>query len=174
MDRIVGIKALTRISLGSLAFGMVLVLGLKLAMPQIVLPPIWQMILILPGGVLYALVIVVVLILIPRRIVVSRDRIVIEHSKKRLLECSSIRTSWLLVHGTNKVRLKLGYLDAGGRYRICRIGLTPTIDLQTLCDLLPVYPTIHDARTAKKTERWDARKSPNASVGNGKSNSATS
>ncbi len=138
LDSIVGIQPVLRISLASLAVGALLAVGLKIAIPQVILPAIWKMLLIVPGAVLYVLLIFAILSVVPRRIVICRERIVVEHSKKQLIECSSVETAWLVIHRCHRVRLKLRYRDADGHYRTCKIGIAESIDLQTLRDLLPV------------------------------------
>ena len=54
LNPIVSVGALTRIAISSVAIGIAVLFVAKLALPQIVLPPAWQLLLVLPVGILYA------------------------------------------------------------------------------------------------------------------------
>jgi len=148
MNTVVSAGALTRIAVCSLVIAVPLVVGLRVAVPQVPLPPIWKLLLILPGVILYLVFYLSVLTVIPQRVIIRPDKIVIEHTQQRTITGTAIRKIWLTVHRGNKIRLKIAYL-ANGHNRTRTIGVGMHVDLGRLSDLLPQPPIVRDARNRR-------------------------
>jgi len=148
MNTVVSADALTRIVVCSLVIAVPLVVGLRMAMPQVALPPIWKLLLILPGVILYLVFYLSVLTVIPQRVIIRPEKIVIEHAQQLTLTSTAIRKIWLTVHRESKIRLKIAYL-ANGHSRTRTLGVGMHVDLGKLSGLLPQPPIVRDARNRR-------------------------
>lgn len=122
-----------------------IIVGLKLAIPNLVVPQLWKLLLIFPGVVGYLLLYMSLLTVIPQRIVIRRDKIIVEHSQKHVIDTSSVSKIWLYAHPSNRLRMKIRFAHAG-RPRTRTIGIASHINLDKLCNLLPCHVTVRDAR----------------------------
>ena len=84
-----------------------------------------------PALVLFLILQLTLLTLIPQRIVVRRDKVIIEHSQKRVIETSSISKAWLVINSSDRIRLKLCY-ELDGRRKNLTVGVAAAVDLAEL------------------------------------------
>ncbi|MCC7334862.1 MAG: hypothetical protein IT422_07190 [Pirellulaceae bacterium] len=132
--------------LASILIGGTIVVWLRLATPNFVIPQVWKLLLIFPGVVLYLLFYLSLLTIIPQRIVIRRDKIIVEHSQKRVIETSSVSKIWLYAHTSDKLRMKVRFKAHDNKHRIRTIGIASHVNLDRLCNLLPCPVIVRDAR----------------------------
>jgi hypothetical protein len=124
------------------------VFGFKLAVPLLQLQPdlIWKTALALPGMYLYLLCMTGLHAAIPPRIEVRRDRVVVIHGQHpHVILGKEMARARLVVFEEKRIRLRIWYrfkLWKRQTLRAKTIGVSPQVNLQELCDLMPVAPEV--------------------------------
>jgi len=130
----------------ALVLGMLLVLGVKQWVPQVDLRGLWNLVLEIPA--LFALLYLYAALdrLIPARIVMKSDRLVIQRGETvaviHLRDISSVR---LTVFSEKKIRLSLRYRSKKGE-KTLRLGLPAGIKLQEFMANFRCEQKVLDAR----------------------------
>ena len=144
---LLGFKLIARVSIVSLFVGAVIVIGVKIAMPQIQLPPLWRMLLVFPTFYAYVLLMLVVHALIPSRIGVHKDRIhVMTGQSHWVVKSEAIQATRIVIYELDRIRLRV-YYDHKNKLRSRTFGVGRRVNLDTLAEALAVYPQVWDARS---------------------------
>jgi hypothetical protein len=139
--------SLIRISLVTAFLAAVIVWGLKWVMPQVILPNLWPLLLALPGILLLLILQTSLLTLIPPTATVRPDKICVQHSESMsIVDAASIARTYIIVFSNQRIRLRICYLHKE-KCKSLTIGVPPTVDLERLAELLPVWPIVRDARS---------------------------
>lgn len=139
-------RSMLRIAIGSLVAGGFVVAGFKWMVPQLVIPDLWRMAFAIPGIVLLLGLELSLLSLFQPVVTLRRDRLTIQHGQSAtILDPKQVIKTALTFHRENRVRLRIVY-EKGGRVRHRVVGVPATVDFRKLVDMLPLKPTIRDAR----------------------------
>jgi hypothetical protein len=135
-----------RVTLASALIFSLIVAACKAALPQLQLDFLWRAAAAVPGIYLYLLAMLTLHIIIPPRVELRPNRIVIQHGQStHHIDAKSIVRTRLVIFAPNRIRLRIT-LRQGRRVRTTTLGVSPKVNLQDLYDLLPITPTIRDAR----------------------------
>lgn len=87
-------------------------------------------------------------VLVPQRVRVGSKQLYLPKSTFGgvTIERESVSQAKIIVFDRDRVALKITYDDSGTR-RTASAAVSPEIDLQTLCEALPVEPEVIDARS---------------------------
>ncbi len=136
-----------RVSVVALACWFVLCACVQIAIPLVQLPPLWKMLLTLPGIYAYLLFMIALLQVIPARVDVRRDRVLFNHGESTfVVKAEKIVMTRIVVFAYDRVRLRVVYRRPSGHVRSRVTGVAQKVDLERLSQLLPVAPEIWDAR----------------------------
>ena len=123
-----------------------LIVGLKWAIPQIVLPNVGELLLAFPAILLIVILQFGLLVLIPPTVTIRPERIFVQHGQSNLrIDAKTITGAYLTVHAGDRIRLRIRHT----RYDTVKsrvIGVSSTVDLDRLIALLPIAPEVRDAR----------------------------
>jgi hypothetical protein len=146
MNRILSPASLTRMALATAIVAAALIVGLKWAIPQIVLPNLGVLLLAFPAILLIVVLQFGLLVLIPPTVTIRPERIFVRHGQSCLMiDAKTIKAAYLTVHAGDRIRLRICYAkDNTVRSRV--IGVPSTVDLDRLTALLPIAPEVRDAR----------------------------
>jgi hypothetical protein len=150
---LLGSRTIIRVSVLSLIVGAAIVIGLKMAIPMIQLPPLWNMLLALPT--LYACFLVMLLVhaAIPSRIQVRDDRIQVMTGQSHwVVKSEAIQGTRIVIFALDRIRLRVFYLHKD-RLWSQTFAVSPKVELDALSKSFAVYPQIWDARNRYKDPR---------------------
>jgi hypothetical protein len=145
-------KQILRISVLSIVVGGAIVAAVEWAVPLVVLPPWWKLLLVLPGFYAYAAVMVLVHAVIPSQVKVCKKHIHIMTGQSHwVVKAEAIRKTRIVVFRADRIRLRVWY-ERKGRTGTRTAAIGRGVDLRRLSDLLPIKPQVWDAR-----RRYEAR-----------------
>ncbi|WP_153559213.1 hypothetical protein [Roseimaritima sediminicola] len=147
LRQILNLRSLVVIVLASAFVGAAIIALCKIAIPQFAIPNrLWWMLLSLPGVILYLCFYFALLSAFPPTITVRGRTLQRTHSSAGpKIKPEHVRISWLTVHSRGRVRLKLRYC-LGKLERTCVFGVSSSVDLDMLVQVLPQEPIVRDAR----------------------------
>lgn len=152
MNHIVNTASLIRIILVTAFVTAAMIVGVKLAVPQIVLPNLWRLFFALPTILVLLVLQLGVLTLIPPIATIRSDRILVQHGQSAMIiEAKAVTATYLTVHSDDRIRLRICYTRRSGT-RTRAIGVPPTVDFDLLSKLLPIAPVVRDARNRTATQ----------------------
>ena len=126
--------------------GTAVVVGCKLAFPLLQLDFLWRAIVAIPSLYFFLAGLLLAYVVLPPRVEVRPDRILISHGQVvRRVNASSVISTRIVIFSADKTRLRITYSDKSRR-RSRTIGVSRTIDLNELYDLLPGPPSVRDCR----------------------------
>lgn len=146
MNHMLSPASLVRMALVTAIVAAALIVGLKWAMPQIVLPNVGVLLLAFPAILFTVVLQFGLLVLIPPIATIRPERILVQYGQSGLMiDAKAIKAVSLTVHAGDRIRLRLCYAkDNTVKSRV--IGVPPTVDLDRLIALLPIAPEVRDAR----------------------------
>jgi hypothetical protein len=124
--------------------------GFKLAIPQLQVGFAWKALLAVPGLYLYLGLMMALSAAFPHEVKIYKNRIVRQQGQhlQQVMSRDVVRAR-LVVFGKNRIRLKIWYLSKlwkRQRIRISKVGVSPKVHLDKLCDVFPVALDVLDAR----------------------------
>ena len=135
-----------RVSVVSALVGAAILVGFKLAFPMLAFGFLWRMIFVMPGVMAYLWFMSLVLPFVPKHVEVRRDRIVLQQGQSAcVVQEDAVESIKIVVFAPDRIRLRIIYLRNGVR-RSAAVAVGRKVNLDALCDLLPVAPVIRDAR----------------------------
>lgn len=144
---LLNLASLIRISLVTAFLAALIVWGLQWMMPQVILPNLWPLLLALPGILLLLILQTSLLTLIPPTATIWPDKVCVQHGDSaRIVDAASIAKTYIIVFSNQRIRLRICYVRRAKRQSLA-IGVPPTVDLDRLAELLPVWPIVRDARS---------------------------
>lgn len=153
LNQILNRASLIRIALGTLVVSAAIVAGFKWAVPQMVLPNLWPLVFALPVIVLGIVAQLGLLTLIPPKVTIRSDKILVQHGQSAtIIAPETVSATYLTVHADDRIRLRICYTKkAKAKSRV--IGIPPTIDFDRLSEMLPITPVVRDARNRSLTQQ---------------------
>jgi hypothetical protein len=146
MNRILSPASLVRMALVTAIVAAALIVGLKWAIPQIVLPNVGVLLLAFPAILLTVVLQFGLLVLIPPIATIRPEGILVQHGQSALrIDAKTMTAAYLTVHTGDRIRLRICYAK-NDHVRSRSIGVPPTVDLDRLIALLPIAPEVRDAR----------------------------
>ena len=156
LRHILNAASLSRIVIATAIISLLIVACIKWAMPQFVIPNLWPFLFAFPAILMMLVAQFAILTLIPPSITIRAEKIIIQHGQTaRIIDQNSIRKISLAIHSQDRVRLRISYRKKGITRSRC-IGVAGSVDLYQLCEHLPIFPTIRDARkySSARLKRW--------------------
>jgi hypothetical protein len=140
-------ETVVRVSIISVVLGAAIVIGLKMVLPMIQLPPLWKMLLALPTFYAYVLLMLLVHALIPSRIEVRKDRMhVMTGQSHWVVKSEAIRSTRIVVFEPDRIRLRVFYQHKD-KLRSRTFGVGRRVNLDLLSEVLAAPPRVWDARS---------------------------
>ena len=150
LDHILNPKSLTRIVFITTTVSVLVILGCRWLVPQMVLPNLWPMALSLPALVLTSVVQLGVLTLIRPNVTIRSDKILVQHGQSTtIIGSDSVTATRLVFHPGHRIRLRISYTKKS-KPKSGVLGVPMAIDLNDLSKSLPVAPAIRDVRNRSR------------------------
>ena len=139
-------QSIRNICAGTLVSCGVIVIVLKIAVPGLVLPNLWHVILALPLILLALVLQFGILAVFPPSVTLRPSRFSKSHGQTGVqIKAEQFVAIQLFVHRQDRIRLKLRYRRRD-RLHTLLIGVPNSVDLDQLVTMLPISPKIRDAR----------------------------
>lgn len=153
LNLILNPTSLIRISVGTAFVSAGIIAGFKWAVPQMVLPNLWPLVLALPAIVLMFVAQCGILTLIPPTVTIRADKILVQHGESAsIIYTKDVTAIYLVFHPDDRIRLRICYTKKS-KTRSRVIGVPPTVDFNRLSEMLPIVPVVHDARNRSLTQQ---------------------
>lgn len=146
MNHVLNPVTLIRMALVTLIVATGMIVGLKWAIPQIVLPNFGILLLAFPAILVIVVLQFGLLVLIPPTATIRPESIFVQHGQSALrIDAKTIIAAYLTVHAGDRIRLRICY-TRNDKLKSRVIGVPPTVDLDRLTEFLPVALVVRDAR----------------------------
>lgn len=140
-------RSFTAVVFGSVISCATIIVACKLAFPAMVVPNLWPVAIAVPGFFVALVLQTAVLTLIPPYVRLRPNRLEKSHGQTGLqIKAADVLRTQLYVHRGDRVRLRIRY-NGRKRTRTLVLGVPTTVDLDRLVEMLPVRPSILDARS---------------------------
>jgi hypothetical protein len=153
LNHILNPASLIRIAVGTAIVSVAIIAGFKWAVPRMVLPNLWPLVLALPAIVLMLVAQCGILTLIPPTVTVRTDKILVQHGQSvTIIDSKTVTATYLTFHPDDRIRLRICYTKKS-KTRSRVIGVPPTVDFNRLSEMLPMVPAVRDARNRSLTQQ---------------------
>lgn len=157
--------SLTRILVGTVVASCLVVAGSRWAFPQMAMPSLWPLALAFPAIIaIVALNTAMHTIILPRAVLGPKGICVQHGGTATHIDPGTVTGTFLTVHAGNRVRLRVCYTRKS-KLRSRVIGIPSTVDLNQLCQLLPIPPVVRDARDRSRVRANTMDRQPAADDG---------
>jgi hypothetical protein len=139
-------RSIVRASIVAVIVGAAIVIGLKIAIPMIQLPPLWKMLSALPVFYAYVLIMWLVHTLIPSRVDIRKDRIhAVTGQSQWMVKSDAVRGARIVVFAPDRIRLRIFY-QRKDQLRSRTFGVGRRVSLDRLSAMFATPPQVWDAR----------------------------
>lgn len=123
-----------------------MLLGVKIAFPQVQSGLLWQATLLVPALFVSFFIMAMVYLIIPPVVKIRNDLIIIFHGQSCwIVKAETIKSIRIVIFAPDRIRLRIIYSHKEDQH-MRTVGIAQTVDLKLLSQILPVYPEIRDAR----------------------------
>jgi hypothetical protein len=149
LNHITNPVSLVRITLATVVVSAAVVAGFNWAVPQFVLPNLWPIVFALPAILLLLVAQFGILALIPPRVTIRADTILVQHGQSAtIIDPKTVTATYLTFHPDDRIRLRICYTKKSkAKSRV--IGVPPSVDFNKLSQMLPIMPVVRDARNRR-------------------------
>lgn len=143
--------SLIRISFVTAILSAAIIVAFKWAMPQLVLPNLWPILVAFPAIIIGLVAQLGFLLLLPPIVIVRPDKILVANGESAVtIAADTVLETHLTFHAAGRIRLRICYTK-GSRTESRVIGVPTTLDFDRLSKLLPIAPIVRDARSRSVT-----------------------
>lgn len=151
LNSVLSLGSALRIVSATAIVSVVMIGGLKWAVPQMMLPNLLPLFLAFPAFVLMLVAQFGLLTLIRPIATIRSDKILIQHGQTAtIIDTKSVTAARLTFFRDERIRLRIDYTrKSKPMSRV--VGVPPDVDFDRLSEMLPVTPVIKDARDRQIT-----------------------
>ena len=140
-------RTIVRASIVAIIVGAVIVVGLRVALPLIQLPPLWKMLAALPAFYAMMGVNLGVYALLPSRVEIRKDRIhVITGQSQWMVQSKAVRGTRIVIFAPDRIRLRIFYQHKD-ELRSRNLAIGRFVSLDQLAAVFETPPQVWDARS---------------------------